>query len=360
MVAGGPLPAGFAVSDLTWISLTEGWALGRAPCSRPPCTSVAHTLDGGRTWAGLPAPIAYLPSDLATSSTGCSTTVACVEGVRFADANTGYAFGSSSVWLTTNGGHNWVQRSTDATDALEVAHGVAVRVTHPAVGCPPGCPYGIQSAPVGSTSWRSFPAPTLNGYGALLAVEGANIYVAAVGHVAGGAQDAHTQFLRSNDKGAHWASSGDPCGATPSGHEADASAISAASGGFLAVACTPRSTGEAAFVVESSDAGATFGPHRGGLLSAVPPDGERIERIAAPTGQRLAVLVTSATALNIAVTNDGGADWAVTHTEATPSDRTNNLYFGFQDATSGRAVLIPRTILTTTDGGGHFTAYDFP
>lgn len=357
--AGGPLPAGFAVTDLTWVSPTEGWALGRAPCSHPPCTSVAHTLDGGRAWAGLPAPIAYLQSDLATSATGCST-LACVQNIRFADANTGYAFGPSSLWLTTNGGHNWEKRSTDATDALEVAHGVAVRITHPEVGCPPGCPYAIQSAPTGSTSWRSFPTPTITGYGAMLAVEGTNIYVAAVGHVAGGAEDAHTNFARSNDNGAHWVTFADPCGVTPSGREADASALSAAPGGVLAVGCTPRATGEAAFVVVSSDAGATFGPHRGGLLPTVPADGERLELIAAPTGPRLAVLVTSATTLSVAVSNDGGADWTVTHTEVSPSNRANPPYLGFQDATNGRAVLSARTVLTTTDGGGHFTAFDFP
>ncbi|MDQ6613232.1 MAG: hypothetical protein M3083_00305 [Actinomycetota bacterium] len=359
--AGGSLPARFTVTDLSWVSATQGWALGTAPCAHPPCTSVTHTLDGGQTWAGLPAPRAYLTGDPQTpTSTPCSVTVACVEGIRFADANNGYAFGDSSLWLTTNGGHTWTQRSADATDALEVTHGLVVRVTHPEVGCPPGCPYRVQAAPAGSTSWQTLPAPAISGYGATLAVEGANLYVAAFGHTAGGAQDAHTQFLRSTDNGAHWSAFADPCGVTPSGREADTTAVSAAPGGYLAVGCTPRATGEAGFVVLSADAGATFGPHRGNLLTAVPANGEQVPRIAAATGSRLAVLVSSDTGLAITVTNDAGADWTTTHTESTPSTRQGSFYLGFQDDTTGRAVLNPRMVLTTTDGGGHWTAFTFP
>jgi hypothetical protein len=60
------------------------------------------------------------------------------------------------------------------------------------------------------------------------------------------------------------------------------------------------------------------------------------------------------------VSNNAGADWTVTHTESASSTRTDTPYLGFQDATTGRAVLTPRTIVTTSDGGGHFTAFDFP
>jgi hypothetical protein len=355
--AGPPLPAGFKATDLTWISNDEGWALGAAPCSSPPCTSIAHTRDGGRTWVGSPAPKAYLQND-PTTAPQCSSTVRCVKGLRFADANIGYAFGVSSLWISTDGGRTWSLRSTDTTDALEIVHGTAVRVTHPGTGCPPGCTYGVQSTSVGSTSWQSPSTVAVLGDGAALAAEGSNRYVAAFGHTAGGAEDAHTKFARSTDGGAHWSSFADPCGTAPSGNEADATAISAAPGGFLAVGCTARMAGEAGFAVLSADAGATFGPHRGGLLSAVPPDGEHVDAIKAATGQRMAVLVTGGGSSSITVTNDTGADWTVTHTEAAPN--TANPYLGFEDPTTGRAVISPRTVLTTTDGGGHWTPFAFP
>jgi photosystem II stability/assembly factor-like uncharacterized protein len=352
VTAGGPLPAGFKATDLTWISDGEGWALGDAPCSTPPCTSVVHTRDGGRTWAGSPAPKADTGSD-------CAAPSACVSGIRFADAKNGYAFGLSSVWFTSDGGQVWSVRSNDSTDALEIVRGTVMRVTHPA-GCPPGCSYRVQTAAVGSTSWQTSPTPALTGDAAELALEGTNRYVAALGHTAGGAQDAHSHFVRSTDSGAHWSSFADPCGTTPSGNEADASAISAGSGGFLAVGCTARQAGEAGFVVVSADAGATFGPHRGGLLSAVPSDGEQVEAISAATGQRLAVVVIGGGSRSIAVTNDAGADWTVTHAEAVTNGPTPKPYLGFQDATTGRAVLNPRSILTTTDGGGHWAPFSFP
>lgn len=57
----GPLPSGFVPTSFTWISRDEGWVLGDAPCSRPPCPSIIlaatsgasflyRTTDGGRTW----------------------------------------------------------------------------------------------------------------------------------------------------------------------------------------------------------------------------------------------------------------------------------------------------------------------
>jgi hypothetical protein len=278
--------------------------------------------------------------------------------MRFADAKNGYAYGATSLWLTTNGGHTWTQKSNDATAALEIAHGTVVRVTPADSGCPPGCTYVVQTAAAGSTTWHTLAAPKLLGDGAAMALEGSNIYVAAFGHTAGGAQDAHSQMMRSTDGGAHWASFADPCGVTASGNEADTTAITAAPGGAFAIGCTPRASGEAAFVVLSAAAGATFGPHRGGLLPAVPVGGERIGNIAAATGQRLAVVVVTDN-VNIAVSNDAGGDWTMTHTE-TPANGVLRSYLGFQDSLTGRAILVPRTILTTTDSGGHWSGYTFP
>ncbi len=124
------------------------------------------------------------------------------------------------------------------------------------------------------------------------------------------------------------------------------------------MACTPRGPGEAGFVVVSADAGATFGPHRFGLLSTVPAGGEAVVAVAAPTGPRLVAVVLADGTYRIVVSNDAGADWSVTHSE--PAAGRGGGYLGFEDATTGRPVLDPSVILTTTDGGGHWAPFVFP
>jgi photosystem II stability/assembly factor-like uncharacterized protein len=168
-------------------------------------------------------------------------------------------------------------------------------------------------------------------------------------------------LARSTDGGATWTAYPDPCGVTASGSEADTTAISAAPGGYLTVGCSPRQSGEAGFVVVSADGGATFGPHRGNLLNPVPANGEHIAAVAAATGQRLAALVSDNNGtVSISVTNDAGVDWTVTHAEAVGPGGPSTTYLGFEDALTGRAVINPRTILTTSDGGGHWTGHPFP
>jgi len=351
VAAGGPLPAGFGVEDLTWVSDTDGWALGNAPCAHAPCTSMAHTVNGGQTWAGLPAPVAYSGTSFALGN--CSATVACVDGVRFANTTVGYVFGQSSLWLTTNGGHTWTERSRDTTNALEVDGSLVVRVTNPNNATPPGISYQVQTTTVGSTSWHTVLGSTVEGDGVLLAVQGPDLYLAVVENPAGGAQDEHPTLYRSTNSGATWSTLADPCGNAPSGNEADTSALAAAPGGYLVVACTARQAGETGYVVVSADAGASFGPQRANLLGT---QQSTATKVAAATGQRLVVLVGSA----ISVSNDGGVNWTVTYTEANPPAVSPDLFLGFEDALTGRAVLSPGTILTTTDGGGHWTPYTFP
>ena len=68
---GGPVPAGFEPQSVTFVSASEGWVLGTAPCAAKPCTSVVRTLNGGRTWQGIPAPVAALSSSGQGQGVGC-------------------------------------------------------------------------------------------------------------------------------------------------------------------------------------------------------------------------------------------------------------------------------------------------
>lgn len=87
--AAGTAPSGFQPESFTAISEFSWWLLGSAPCSSPPCTSIVHTVDGGRTFVGLPAP----------RSTK-------VDELRFADPFDGFAYGPQ-LWVTHDGAASW-------------------------------------------------------------------------------------------------------------------------------------------------------------------------------------------------------------------------------------------------------------
>jgi len=94
---GGPVPPGFQPASMTFVSLSEGWVLGTAPCAHKPCTSVLRTTDGGRSWVGIPAP--RFPLAPASWLGG-------LHHLRFADRLDGFAFGSQ-LWATHDGGASW-------------------------------------------------------------------------------------------------------------------------------------------------------------------------------------------------------------------------------------------------------------
>ena len=47
---GGPVPAGFTATSVTFVSAQEAFVLGTAPCSHVPCTSIVRTVDRGASW----------------------------------------------------------------------------------------------------------------------------------------------------------------------------------------------------------------------------------------------------------------------------------------------------------------------
>ena len=98
--AGGPVPAKFAATSVTFVSADEAFVLGTAPCSVKPCTSIVRTLNRGATWVGLPAPVVPLGSPYS------STAQSAVWGIRFADPSVGFVFGQG-IWETTDGGERW-------------------------------------------------------------------------------------------------------------------------------------------------------------------------------------------------------------------------------------------------------------
>ena len=101
--------------------------LGTRHCSRLPCEALLlDTVNGGKTWASLPAPaVSLVPTFTAAPRSAVST-------VRFESARNGWLFGPG-LWATTDGGKHWAKLSfrcpTDAVSASAVAAASTGNVT---------------------------------------------------------------------------------------------------------------------------------------------------------------------------------------------------------------------------------------
>ncbi len=347
---GGPLPKGFVAKDLTFVSTRTGWLLGTAPCTVKPCTSIVRTTDSGRTWVGVPAPKA----DLEPTSESSCTGKPCVRGLRFANPNVGYAYGSTALYLTTNGGATWSTQPGQA-DAIEVSNGTALRISHDTEGCPPGCTYQVSTAAVGTTAWHpvDLPGRPLIGNGVQLLRTGHYAYAQIYQNPAGGAGNAQATLLTSTDDGQHWTVRADPCGGTGD-QEADSTQMAVADDGSLTVLCRLRVGGTTSFVVTSSDGGATFGAHHpapaGGIADAVG---------AADASTPLMAVATGGTTKLYRGTS-AGASWTVVATVPAGAPTDGSLaMIGFENARTGRFAPGTSTFLSTADAGRTWVTYMF-
>jgi hypothetical protein len=140
---GGPVPANFQPTSVTFVSASEGWAIGQAgtpgKCANADpaiCTSMVRTNDRGRTWAGVPAP--------STSR---------VEFIRFLDGVNGWAFGPE-LWSTHDRGNTWTQVDTGGqyVTSLEASGSRAYAVFS---SCPSSssCTNTLKSASADTDNW---------------------------------------------------------------------------------------------------------------------------------------------------------------------------------------------------------------
>jgi hypothetical protein len=100
----GPVPGNFRPTSVTFVGSRTGWVIGQAltpgHCASQFCTSVAVTRDAGKTWAGVPAPIAG-PADGASG----------LSQIRFLDLKNGWAYGPQ-LYATHTAGKTWAQVDT--------------------------------------------------------------------------------------------------------------------------------------------------------------------------------------------------------------------------------------------------------
>jgi hypothetical protein len=348
----GPVPAGLAVADLTFVGTQNGWALGTtSTCANRPCTSLVRTTDGGRTWVGLSPPVVAL-----AAADDC-TVLACVTNVRFASTKVGYLFGPKIMYLTNDGGVHWVPQAGGAV-ALEIAAGNVLRVTTAKVGCTTSCVYVVERSPIGAASWTTVltagPNAKIDG-GAHLVRVGAKAFLQIDGDASGASGP--SRLYASTDAGAKWTQRPDACRVT-SGKPADAyaTAMTTAPDGSLTVFCNSRQKDGKNYVATSTDDGATF--HAG------TPRNNTSDPVGASSRKVLFVQTTAGSSSRVTLlrSTDAGTTWvAVAHTGTSGYGGAFGGFVGFENATTGRWVspADPRTVWTTTDAGAHWTPYTF-
>ena len=337
------VPADFAPSSVTFISLYTGYVLGQAAnCGATYCTSMAQTSNYGKSWVPVTAPQAGAPD----GSTGVSQ-------VRFIDADHGWAFGPQ-LYETGNGGQSWQLVNTFGmrVTGLEAVGNMAYAVF--AAHCSgTGANYGadctnvsLYSAPVGSDTWT--PMINLQGLGfnlghvsgKIVLTHGEGYFYAPDGLLYGG----------STSQGATWTQLGSsalPC--QPSNGSADGEPtggqLAASAAGNLALAC-PDTYGTSKEAIYSSiDNGLSWQELRVFTVSGSPTS------LAAGTSG----VLTLSTTEGIYTSNYNGTRWSLT--QQGPVGGFS--YVGLTSATQGVAVPAEPTqsnsVWVTNDGGAVWT-----
>ncbi len=329
----------FVPQSATFVSADEGWVLGIQHCSGAPCLTLAHTVDGGHTWAVGPTP--------ATAVAFPTTGGAGPElQVRFATHDEGWIFGTVGgrpvVWATLDGGAVWTPQtlpgltSSASIAGLETAQGL-VHV----VGLS-GTTFVIDTAQVGTETWTRSPVSVPVGgspvpqAGITLQQSGGWI-VENDRVVAGGAE------LGADGAWRTWR--------PPCTRLSGPAYLAASTASDLAAVCdTGLFNGTAhneLFV--SSDGGARFTP-----AGAVPSG---VASIASPVASTVVGTVTGSGAID--ATFDGGASWRTVYDA--PGQTITQV--GFENAQQGVAISGAAgspagQLLMTRDGGHTWTAVD--
>ena len=150
--APSPVPGNFRPTSVTFVGTRTGWVIGQGltpgHCATQFCTSVARTDDAGRTWTGVPAPMAG-PADGATG----------LSQIRFLDLKDGWAYGPQ-LFVTHTGGQTWAPVDTGGLRVTDLET-VGNRVFALWASCTGNGPaYGVNctrftlySAPADGGSW---------------------------------------------------------------------------------------------------------------------------------------------------------------------------------------------------------------
>jgi hypothetical protein len=342
--AGGPVPAGFVATSVTFVSADEAFVLGTTPCAHAPCTAIAATLDRGAKWERLlPAPAEPLGDPLANSGQ------AAVWGIRFADQEQGFVFGNG-LWATTDGGERWTAIASPggSIDDLEVIDGQVLALSY-ACSAQSGC------AQLGALYRRALSGGP---WSLVTQVSGAPV-IATQARVAAVLDDGG-RVVVTGDGGLTFAVRATPCAGSASAGSAVAVTGPDSLGLLCAGGAAMGSVQKTVYV--SDDLGATW------AKAGSPPLAGDPWGISAGTPTQLTVAAVSG-ATWLYYSADGGVQWTIAY--RAPVDggvEFNDL--GFTTAADGVAVLgpvysdanpyrMPGQLLLTSDGGASWTAVRF-
>lgn len=327
---GGPVPAGFQAQSVTFVSDQEGYVLGRTSCSAASCTAVLRTMDGGRTWAGIPAP-----------SVGVGSGPEADE-IRFADPMDGWVFGHQVLESTHDGGAHWSNvplPGGGSIQSLEAGAGFAYALVITGNGANPA-PAAVYRTPAGADTWSVVPGGTVpNAVAGVVLVHGPSLWMVV--------QPAAGASVFRAYSGGTWATRSLPCQG-PSGD-----AIAAADTVDMAVVCASGAAAgqQPKLVYVSADAGSSWK-----AAGSAPQGGDTLGLAMASTSSL--VISAASGASELYGSFDGGRTWTTVEQDTSGGGLPWE-DLGFTDASQGVVVEgqvgIPgsRTHLYITRDGGH-------
>jgi len=104
-VAHAAAPPDFAPANTSWLSASEGFAIGQAGCDQPTlCTTLLRTADGAKTWTPVSVPETDRPDNQYRSF----PTIVAASSKRF------LVWDNNRILETTDGGQNWSELTINA------------------------------------------------------------------------------------------------------------------------------------------------------------------------------------------------------------------------------------------------------
>ncbi len=361
-----PRLAAFNPQSVTFVSLSQGWALGTAACQGGgTCPTLLETTDAGANWSARPRPtslVALVRRNGAPSAPGQWL------NVRFANASDGWIFGGLGrsgllVWSTHNGGASWRQLGfTGFLDQynpvldLEVDGSTAYFMAvdkHYQVQ--------VDSSPVDQDNWRPDPTPPLD-----LPAGGAQLTGSIV------VQGTRAWLVVGNDRGitgsaqltgpARWGPWAAPCASVgdsyvvPAAADANDLAAVCSIGGFGG--STSRSDPPGAplgsnWLYFSADGGARFstGPR-------LPAQSYFDAILASPAPGTVLLVRSVGVGSQLAATFDSGRHWSTVY-QLGP---TAPFYLAFTSPSQGVGLLFvsgTTRMIMTFDGGRQWSRVNF-
>jgi hypothetical protein len=310
--------------DVTAMSADQWWVLGddTAGCTGAACTRILVTVDGGQTFASIPTP----PT--------------AVTGLRFRDPEDGWAYSSTTVWATHDGGARWSATTFPGmtVEDLETSGSYVY-----AVACTSTPVCWLERSPTTTDSWQALAIPSdvvASGYLAgSLNVHDSSVWMAFRSDEDNGNEQV-SKVLTSTDDGDHFSETSVCPGSL------GINSLYAGSSEDLWATC---STGLLVGVWQSEDGGSTF--------TAVPETGGFDEPMSGTiAGNSASQVVLAGTSLLVSA--DGGQTYQVAFAPG-----GNWRIVGFTTSEDGFALSLvgPTTGLwRTVDAGAHWYQVQLP